>query len=215
MCRNIQERWTKRFADRSTDSKQSPDVLVLKTEYNLAWNYFNASELGTVIFEYWHEWLNRANAGAYNAEFPPPPDPDDHDVEAPHEKFWDGPHGEVWAPDVRKTTIFNRRVITSRKRTLNLMDLANHWKKTVLEHLDERVLDELDEPQQSTGPQTPWQPFHDDPVRNEPIEGILDEETDDELAPARYRTSNSRRDRSPAAPGGWNNASLQGSVQRM
>jgi hypothetical protein len=33
------------------------DVLVLKTQYNITWNYFNSHELGDIIFNYWREWL--------------------------------------------------------------------------------------------------------------------------------------------------------------
>ena len=41
--------------------------------------------------------------------------------------------------DLRKTSILNRRLLVSKKRTRNLFDLASLWKRTVLSTLDERV----------------------------------------------------------------------------
>jgi hypothetical protein len=38
------------------------------------------------------------------------------------------------------------RVIVSKKRTRNLLDLANTWKTTVLAQLEEQVLEEVNEP---------------------------------------------------------------------
>jgi hypothetical protein len=220
---SITDRWTKRFNDRSNaDNTHDANVLVLKTEYNLTWNYFNATELGNVIFNYWREWLARADTGNFNAEYPPPP---------PAEDFVPS------LDDVRKTNIFSYRVITSRKRTQNLLDLANLWKKTVLEQLDERVLDDyfvaLPDEGTSTGPRTAATASNAIPlgdrrrltdfvrtslatatvdehllVRNE-TRGAVDEDSGVELQPARYR------DRSPAAPSGWNNASMSGSMRRM
>ncbi|KIJ57948.1 hypothetical protein HYDPIDRAFT_34649 [Hydnomerulius pinastri MD-312] len=38
----------------------------------------------------------------------------------------------MYEADLRKTDIFNRRLITSRKRTRNLFDIASTWKRTVL-----------------------------------------------------------------------------------
>jgi hypothetical protein len=49
------ECWNKRLE--TSVSREPENVLVLKTEYNMAWNYFNAAELGNRIFGYWHKWL--------------------------------------------------------------------------------------------------------------------------------------------------------------
>jgi hypothetical protein len=106
------------------------ETLVLKTEYNLAWNYFNAHEFGQTIFDYWAEWLRRHDAGTYSIEYPRPP-VDDFGI----------PDAE--GNDLRLTTIFNSRVIVSRKRTRNFMDLTNLWKKSVLEALERDVLADL------------------------------------------------------------------------
>ena len=58
---NISKRWDSRFQTRNPESQ--PEVLVLKSEFNLAWNYFNAKELSNTIFGYWREWLMRAESG--------------------------------------------------------------------------------------------------------------------------------------------------------
>jgi hypothetical protein len=110
-----------------------------------------------------------------------------------------------------------------------MYDFTNTWKRVVLEHLEERVVQEF-EPQQgedsllndesSTVNQPPLsladlQLLEDAQrisagrlIMNEPL-GPIDEDSDDEMQPARYR------ERSPAAPSGWNNASMGGSVRRM
>jgi hypothetical protein len=127
---NLQERWTKRLdcGQKAPDA----DVLVLKTQYNLAWNYFNAYEFGQTIFDYWREWLRRADSGEFSIDYPAPPRDESASATA-----WD-------LNDLRDTSIFNSRVILSRKRTRNLLDLTNLWKKTVLENLEQdHVLEDL------------------------------------------------------------------------
>src|ERR1700712_4434802 len=54
---NFTERWNKRL---NVHERTPAEVLVLKTEYNTAWNYFNATEFGNTIFGYWRTWLDRA-----------------------------------------------------------------------------------------------------------------------------------------------------------
>jgi hypothetical protein len=98
---------------------------VLKTQYNLAWNYFNSHELGNVIFDYWREWLTRADSGNFNHEFP-----------APTKPLADG----QW--DLRETNILNAQVILSRKRTRNFLDLANLWKRTVITGIEGQAIDQ-------------------------------------------------------------------------
>ena len=45
--------------------------------------------------------------------------------------------------DLRKTNLFNSRIILSRKCTRNMLDLTNLWKKSVLETQEDLVLDDL------------------------------------------------------------------------
>ena len=132
---NVAKRWESRLAD---PPQVGTDVLVMKTQYNLAWNYFNAHQLGDVIFEYWGEWLKRADAGNYSHEYPPP-DPKDVRV-----SDWGDPEvSQLHRWDLRETNLFNSKVIVSRKRTRNFLDLTNLWKKTVLENLEEQALDDV------------------------------------------------------------------------
>ena len=142
---NITKRWDSWFLIRDYDSQ--PEVLVLKTEFNLAWNYFNAKELSDVVFGYWREWLERAESGRLNLEFPAPQAISNWSdglggsrltlrVGAPG-------HEDVWIEDLRKLDILNRKLIVSRKRTRNLLDLSSLWKKTILEKLDEDVADDI------------------------------------------------------------------------
>jgi hypothetical protein len=46
----IQERWIKHLNDNKVPHDQ---VLVLKSEFNMTWDYFNASELGNTILGFW------------------------------------------------------------------------------------------------------------------------------------------------------------------
>ena len=133
---NLSKRWNERLSVKA-DSPESSEILVLKTQYNLAWNYFNAHQLGDSIFNYWREWLTRADAGNHNAEFPPP-DRRDHRVSE-----WETTEDKEGLWDLRKTDIFNKKVILSRKRTRNFLDLTNLWKKTVIDNLEEQTLDDL------------------------------------------------------------------------
>ena len=90
---------------------------------------------------YMREWLERADRVAFNKEFPPYPQ-----GLAPYAggsarfltEFVDQGAQRILVPDLRKTDILERKVIVSRKRTFNLFDTVNLWKRIVLEKLDER-----------------------------------------------------------------------------
>ncbi|KAN0137659.1 hypothetical protein V8E53_004710 [Lactarius tabidus] len=56
-------------------------------------------------------------------------------------KDLDDRSGLVW--NLRETNLFNSRVIVSRKRTRNFMDLTNLWKKSVLGVFERDVLADL------------------------------------------------------------------------
>jgi hypothetical protein len=129
---NLTKRWNNRLAP--TVAPVATDVLVLKTQYNLAWNYFNAHELGDEIMNYWREWLRRADAGDFNSEFPAP-DPKDYRVAGPEQGS-----GAAVDWDLRKTDIFNAKVILSRKKTRNFLDVSNLWKRTVLSGIEGQAL---------------------------------------------------------------------------
>ena len=149
---NLHQRWDNRLSVH--EKPQHGGVLVLKSEFNTAWNYFNAKELGETIIGYWTEWLERAARGDYNAEFP----------SCSGEEYGTG---ENWSPapiredprrrvpDVRNTKIFSARWLVSRKRTNNLGDLTRLWKNTVLEKLERRIVEELNGPRDSAGTSNP------------------------------------------------------------
>jgi hypothetical protein len=146
----IKERWEKRL---NIVPKDHVDVLVLKTEFNTAWNYFSASELGETVLGYWREYADRIDRRDFNMEFPVPDDVVPHDISPLAGVSWQmtshtGKPFEL--PDVRKINVLDRKVITSRKRTKNLFDLASLWKKTVLEELDEKVCNEFTDLSQPT-----------------------------------------------------------------
>jgi hypothetical protein len=137
---HIRERWNKRL---SVLNERAPDeVLVLKTVYNTAWNYFSARELGETVLGYWRDYITRADTNDYNVKYPM--------FSASHGGL-DGVSSELCSeittrdgpflmPDIRKISILNRRMITSRKRTRNLFDLTSLWKKTVLSRIEDDTL---------------------------------------------------------------------------
>ncbi|KAF8985057.1 hypothetical protein BDQ17DRAFT_1168120, partial [Cyathus striatus] len=154
-------RWDKRF---TTHIKEEHDdgVLVLKTKFNQVWNWFSATELGNTVTEYWQQWYERAAEGNYSND-PSRPYPEYRDEE-PHDlkdvaadlfarvkpstaRLRSGgndpsPEGkDVFVPDLGKIGILGRRWIVSRKRTTNLFDLANAWKKAVFQQLNEDISD--------------------------------------------------------------------------
>ena len=112
---NITERWNKRLSVVKVDK---PEVLVLKSKFNTAWNYFNATELGNNILGYWREWIEHADKHQFDAEFPWFKETlGDVDPRSEHMLFIDeGPIGS-FVPDIRKINILNRRMLVSRKRT--------------------------------------------------------------------------------------------------
>lgn len=136
---NIRERWSKRL---SVIERRPDEVLVLKSVFNTAWNFFSARELGETVLGYWREYNTRAETSDYNIKFPM--------FSASHGGL-DGVcsdlcteittvNGSHLMPDIRKINILHRRMITSRKRTRNLFDLTSLWKKTVLSRIEDDAL---------------------------------------------------------------------------
>ena len=133
---NLSKRWNQRLEVKQP-SAESAEILVLKTQYNLAWNYFNAHQLGDTIFDYWREWLRRADSGEFNQEFPKPDQTD------PRVSDWSNPETAVGRWDLRETNMFNSKVILSRKRTRNFLDLTRLWKNSVMENIELNALDDI------------------------------------------------------------------------
>jgi hypothetical protein len=132
---NLAKRWNQCLEVKTPDN--SVDILVLKTQYNLAWNYFSASQLGDTIFGYWQEWLNRADSGKFDQEFPKPSQTDRRISD------WSNPETAPGRWDLRETSIFNSRIILSRKRTRNFLDLMRLWKNSVIDNLELNALDDI------------------------------------------------------------------------
>jgi hypothetical protein len=131
---NISVRWSQRFSNR----RENTDVLVLKSVYKTAWNYFNAKELGDTIFNYWREWLimiyDELESPIESRDFP------DEENLLPFADWPSHLKTKAQVPDVQQINFDRRRVIMSRKRTRNLLDLIGFWKNTVLNQMDERNL---------------------------------------------------------------------------
>lgn len=141
---NFTKRWENRLIVK--DQSDAADVLVLKSSFNTAWNYFNAHELGETVLGYWRTWMDQAanNHFDYNSGM----GRDDGDIGGLHgtdpqflTEVQTNVGTTVMMPDIRKLDILNRRMIVSRKRKRNLFDLTSFWKKTVLETLDKEVID--------------------------------------------------------------------------
>lgn len=140
---NFTERWNKRLNE---NKREHAEVLVLKSEFNTAWNYFNAKELGDEMFTYWRTWMRLAESGSYNPAHPAFEFRDASIGETPdslRSEIW-YPDGTYRMPDIRKINIVNRRMIVSRKRTRNLFDLTSTWKKVVLKQLEEHASQDLE-----------------------------------------------------------------------
>jgi hypothetical protein len=148
LSKHYKERWEKRLLVTEQGEKSAnTNVLVLKTEFNTAWNYFSASELGDTILKYWREWLERCERREFSLEFPRPSDADFAyatsalpGLTLTHTSVTESDDGNgLYIADVRKLSVSSSRMITSRKRTRNLLDLTNLWKRVVLELIDEQA----------------------------------------------------------------------------
>ena len=96
------------------NQQQHNSVLVLKSEFNTTWNYFNTSELGNTILGYWHDWLQHAETGNYTLKFPhysmDRADLEDTETELTI-PLTDLDGLVTPLPDVHKLDILNRRMI--------------------------------------------------------------------------------------------------------
>lgn len=145
---NKKERWEKRLSlNHHQNDQQDSDqtILVLKSTFNTAWDYFDASELGKRVTGYWKEWLEHAEKGQYSSKYPNFRAGEDSLKETQadlHSVITDPriPAGiltrPITIPDVRLTGITEARWLVSRKRTRNMFDLASSWKKEVIHRME-------------------------------------------------------------------------------
>ena len=151
---NVTDRWQKRL-DNKESNDDTQDVLVLKTTYNTAWNYFSARELGETVIGTWRENVEMATTRVTERTLHA--DPRHNFVRAKSgwaglqhvdERFltemWTDDATNVPMPDLTKLGFLDRRFIVSRKRTRNLFDLTSLWKKTVLSRMEEALSDSMD-----------------------------------------------------------------------
>jgi hypothetical protein len=142
---NFAKRWQSRLSEKPTTKADDHEHLfVLKTVFNTAWDYFNAKEVENSLISYWREWLARAEDNRYSIAFPEP-DADLGDLAGTASELClevRSKQGVIPMPDIRKIGFDKARMIVSRKRTRNLFDLTNLWKKTVLETLDRDASDQ-------------------------------------------------------------------------
>src|SRR5260221_3294416 len=92
------------------------------------------------LFDYWREWLRRADRGDFNEEYPAP---DEHDRRV---SDWKQHLPGTW--DIRQynnNLLEKTRVILSRKRTRNFLDVSNTWKRTVLETLEDQTISDFNQ----------------------------------------------------------------------
>ena len=119
---------------------------MLKSEFNIAWQYFQPSKLQETIFGYWRDYLDRADRLAWEIpEYPSPKHVTNYESKTTAAFFHENVlrFEKEWMCDVRKINIWNNsRIIVSRKRTHNLYDLVNLWKKIVTERAEEMVVEE-------------------------------------------------------------------------
>jgi hypothetical protein len=132
---------------------------------------------------YWREALIRHDSQLFDSKYPEMNGVRPHSIEVGRgvSSLYTRRDGEeVYYPDIRKINILNSRVITSRKRTTNLLDLTNLWKKIVFQRFDAKVGGDLYE-------ELP-QSVHDDtvlptltPAQIRAVESDSDEEFENEM----------------------------------
>jgi hypothetical protein len=97
---NIVEHWQKHLADNQC---VHDNVLVLKSKFNTAWNYFSAKKMGDTVLGYWCGWLAAMESNTFSIQYPAfSRDIGDlEDVSAVHCMVVDTPTGPLPIPDVR------------------------------------------------------------------------------------------------------------------
>jgi hypothetical protein len=154
---NLSNKWENRYVSRNRNDDETDDkatFVVLKSEFNPVLNYFNAKELGDTIVSSWRRsmemWADDKLPDAYKDDwtlgqqwikgeleqgrmFP-------ESVVSPKGGMDSSPK----LPDVTKlNSLMRARWLVSRRRTRNLFDLTNLWKRMVLSNVDNYLFDEV------------------------------------------------------------------------
>jgi hypothetical protein len=156
MRNNLSNKWENRYDSlamkQETDEKAT--FVVLKSEFNPVLNYFNAKELGDTIVSKWRQsmemWIDDKIPSAYEEDW----NLGKHWLKEEMElgKLYPesvvspkgGVAGSRLLPDITKlNSLMRARWLVSRRRTRNLFDLANLWKRIVLSSTDIDLFDDI------------------------------------------------------------------------
>ncbi|KAF7764097.1 hypothetical protein Agabi119p4_8634 [Agaricus bisporus var. burnettii] len=151
---NYQTRWDTRLRE---TSPPRADVLVLKSEYNISWDFFNVRKLEEQMKNGWLEALRVSTFGRADTiqDLHPavsktkfkntvltdlrrnggtlPPGSEFHPS-----MVGEGAYGQFYRLD--KLGLLDRRFLVSKKRTTEIIDLAAAWRKSVLTRHDRQVV---------------------------------------------------------------------------
>ena len=164
---HISDKWDKRYLSRDTDNGEHDTFVVLKSEFNPVLNYFQAKELGDTIVSKWRSsmetWTNGSIPAIYKGQDGLGKEwllsdaalardlPDEVKTQRGDNIDEDGRRECI--PDVTKlNSLMRARWIISRRRTRNLFDLTNVWKRIVLTSMDQNLFDDLNAYRPETGP---------------------------------------------------------------
>jgi hypothetical protein len=156
MRNNISNKWENRYDTHAVmaESEEKATFVVLKSEFNPVLNYFNAKELGDTIVSKWRQsmemWTDDKIPSAYEEDW----SLGKHWLKEEMEQgklypesvvsLKGGAAGSRLLPDVTKlNSLMRARWLVSRRRTLNLFDLTNLWKRMVLTSTDINLFDDL------------------------------------------------------------------------
>ncbi|KXN84277.1 hypothetical protein AN958_12783 [Leucoagaricus sp. SymC.cos] len=153
---NYQARWESRLVE---SPPLQADVLVLKSEYNISWDFFNVQTLSERMKNGWATAIRTLAYGHPVANDLPPdiqklrpraqglgsllqaPESSSIVSMASDRLVSEGLFGPFLHLD--KLGLFNKRVIVSKKRNKQLLDLAAIWRRSILERRDHQVFKDV------------------------------------------------------------------------
>jgi hypothetical protein len=157
---NLSNKWENRYNTHAmeSESEEKATFVVLKSEFNPVLNYFNAKELGDTIVSFWRQsmemWIDDKIPPVYASASEEDWNLGKHWLleEMEQGKLYPesvvtpkgGAAGSRLLPDVTKlNSLMRARWLVSRRRTRNLFDLTNLWKRMVLSSTDNNLFDDL------------------------------------------------------------------------
>ena len=147
----------------NNNEQTKADMLVLKSEYNVSWDFFNVQLLAECMKTGWMEALRTLSFGNKPADLHP-------SIAEIQPKLacssliqlvdcgqrlrfandWisEGLYGQYLRLD--KLGLLDRRVLVAKKRTRQLIDLTALWRRVILENRDHQVVKQMEAQQPST-----------------------------------------------------------------